>query len=94
MGITSDEDVLHGQPRLEGTRVGVLHVYDMVVEAGSDPASVADALDVSLGAVYEALAYFYNNPDEMRRRRRDQGDARDALRERALDPPVEADGAR
>jgi len=31
MSITADDDVLHGMPRLEGTRISVLHIYDMAV---------------------------------------------------------------
>lgn len=94
MPVVTDEDVLHGRPRLDGTRIGVLHVYDMVVEGGGEPAAVADALDVSVGDVYEALAYYYNHPDEMRRLRADDEDALEDIRERAVEPPVESDATR
>jgi len=94
MAITTDEEVLHGLPRLEGTRISVLHVYDMVVDGDTDPAGVADALDLSLGEVYEALAYYYNNPEEMRTHRTAQDEAHEELRSRAVKPPVEPDGSR
>jgi hypothetical protein len=63
-----------------------------VVNGETDPAGVADALDLSLANVYEALAYYYNTPEEMRSHRRDQADARDELRDRTVTPPVEPDG--
>jgi uncharacterized protein (DUF433 family) len=91
MGVTTDDDVLHGLARLEGTRVSVLHVYEMVVEGDGQPAAVADALDLSVGDVYEALAYYYNNPEEMRRQRAREDEAREAVRERAVKPPAEPD---
>lgn len=94
MPVTTDDDVLHGLPRLEGTRISVLHVYDMVVDADTDPAGIADALDISLGEVYEALAYYYNHPDEMRTHRDAQEHAREDARDRAVGPPVEPDGSR
>jgi uncharacterized protein (DUF433 family) len=94
MAVVSDEDVLHGLPRLEGTRISVLHVYDMVVEGGGKPAAVADALDIGVGDVYEALAYYYNHPDEMRRHRDRQASAVDDLRDRAVEPPAQPDAGR
>jgi uncharacterized protein (DUF433 family) len=94
VSITTDAEVLHGLPRIEGTRISVLHVYDTVVAGDTDPAGAADALDLSLGEVYEALAYYYNNPGEMRTHRATQDEAREELRRRAVTPPVEPDGSR
>lgn len=93
MTIVTDDDVLHGLPRIQGTRVGVTHVYDMVV-AGAEPAEVADSLDLELGRVHEALAYYYDHPDEMRAVRAREADALDELERRTVDPPVEAGDAR
>jgi len=87
-----DDDVLHGLPRIEGTRISVLRVYDMVIDGDADPAGVADALDLSLAGVSEAMAYYYTNPEAMQSHRRDQEDARDELRDRTVTPPVEPDG--
>jgi hypothetical protein len=72
----------------------VLHVYDTVVAGEIDPAGAADALDLSLGQVYEALAYYYNNPGEMHTHRATQDEAREELRRRAVTLPVEPDGSR
>jgi hypothetical protein len=72
----------------------VLHVYETVVAGDTDPAGAADALDLSLGEVYEALAYYYNTPGEMRTHRAIQDEAREKLRGRAVKPPVEPDGSR
>lgn len=94
MPITTDEKVLHGLPRVEGTRISVLHVYETVVDGDTDPAGAADALDLSLGEVYEALAYYYNNPEEMRTHRAAQEEAREELRSRAVNPPVGPDSSR
>lgn len=69
MTVVTDDDVLHGLPGLDGTRVSVLHVYELVV-GGARPAEVADSLDLPLGRVYEALAYYYDHPAEMREVRR------------------------
>ena len=51
MAIVRNDDVLGGEPRIEGTRVGVRHVSERVIEAGQAPAYVADQLDVSLSEV-------------------------------------------
>lgn len=57
MTVSRDDDVLGGEPRIEGTRVGVRHVPARVIDADQSPAYVADQLDLSLSEVYEALSY-------------------------------------
>jgi len=74
-GITASEDVLGGEPRLEDRRIGVRHVVELVLEAGEEPAVVADELGVSVAEVHLALAYHYSHPEEM-------ADVRDRHRER------------
>lgn len=85
--IVRTEGVLGGDPRIDGTRVGVIHVYDLVVASEHSPADIADQLELSLGEVYTALAYYYEHPDEMRRVRRENEKAIERLREEALRPP-------
>jgi uncharacterized protein (DUF433 family) len=86
MSITRDEDVLGGEPRIEGTRVGVRHIAARVVDGGQSPAHVADQLDLSLAAVYEALSYYYEHIDEMREFEGENGDAFERVRESSLKP--------
>lgn len=85
--IVRTDDVLGGAPRIEGRRIGVLHVYEWVVEEGMDPETVASEFDLDLADVYRALAYYYDNAEEMRdlhaeRRRRVRESRADAT-----DPP-------
>lgn len=86
MAITTDEDVLGGEPRIEGTRVGVRHVAGKVVDGGYSPAYVADQLDLSLASVYEALSYYYENIDEIREVERENEDGFRRARETSLKP--------
>lgn len=86
MTVVSDEEILGGEPRIEGTRVGVRHVAARAVDAGRSPAYVADQLDIPLGAVYEALSYYYDNLDEIRDIQRANARARDRVREDGLTP--------
>lgn len=86
MTITRDDDVLGGEPRIEGTRVGVRHVAARVVESGQSPAHVADQLDLSLGDVYAALSYYYDNLDEIRAIETENREALDRLSDETLEP--------
>lgn len=64
--IVTDEEVLGGDPRLDGTRIGVVHVYRRY-EAGETPEAIAADYDgVSVADVHHALAYAFDHPDEMR----------------------------
>ena len=71
--IVRTDDVLGGDPRIDGTRSGVLDVHEFVVTGDRGPADVADQLDLTLEEVYSALAYYYAHPDEMRQVRRTRG---------------------
>jgi uncharacterized protein (DUF433 family) len=88
--IVRTEGVLGGDPRIEGTRIGVLDVHELVVEGGHSPVDIADQLDISLGEVYSALAYYHEHPDEMWELRRAREDAEATLAEVSLSPPEPA----
>lgn len=85
--IERTDDVLGGEPRIAGTRVGVLDVHELVAGGDSTPADVADQFDLSLGQVYAALAYYHDHPDEMRDLRRAREATESRLAETAIKPP-------
>ena len=91
MSITRDEDVLGGEPRIEGTRIGVRHIATRVIDSRQSPAHVADQLDVSLAEVYEALSYYYAHIDEMRELERKNEEAFERVRESSLKPKETAE---
>lgn len=64
--IVKTEGVLDGEPRIDGTRFGVFHVYQRYVEGDEDPNAIAGGLDISVAEVYAALAYAFHNGEEMR----------------------------
>lgn len=86
MTVTSDEDILDGEPRIEGTRIAVRHVAGKIVDGGKSPAYVADQFDISLGAVYAALSYYYENIEEMREYEDENAAAFERLQEKSLQP--------
>jgi uncharacterized protein (DUF433 family) len=86
MSVTCDEEVLGGEPRIDGTRIGVRHVAARVINGGRAPAHVADQLDVSLADVYQALSYYYAHVDEMRELEATNETAFERVRESSLRP--------
>ncbi|WP_318568794.1 DUF433 domain-containing protein [Salinigranum marinum] len=86
MSITRDDDMLGGEPRIDGTRVGVRHVAARVIDSGQSPAHVADQIDVSLASVYEALSYYYAHLDELREFERENTEAFERVRESSVKP--------
>lgn len=63
--IVKTEDVLGGEPRLQGRRISVIQIADMLIKGEQSPVYVADQLNISLAEVHAAMAYYYENPDEM-----------------------------
>lgn len=88
--IVRTEDVLGGEPRIGDTRVGVLDIYELVIEGDYPPADVADQLDRSLEEVYAALAYYYEHVEEMRTLRKQRAETETKLANDALRPPEPA----
>lgn len=64
--VVRTDDILGGDPRIDGTRVGVFHVFQRYVDGDDEPETIADGLDISVAEVHAALAYAFHNPDEMR----------------------------
>ncbi|WP_318571251.1 DUF433 domain-containing protein [Salinigranum marinum] len=64
--IVTTDDVLGGNPRIEGHRIGVYHVYQRYVEGDDTPEDIATSYDISVAEVHAALAYAFSHPEEMR----------------------------
>jgi uncharacterized protein (DUF433 family) len=79
--IVTTDGVLSGDPRIDGTRIGVIHVAGRVLDDEESPAVVAADFDLSLADIYRALTYYYDHPDEMGRIRREEREAIERIRE-------------
>lgn len=86
MTIARDDNVLGGEPRIDGTRIGVRHVAALVIEGEKHPAYTADQFDISMAEVYEALSYYYAHIDEMREIERENAAAFEQVRDSSLNP--------
>lgn len=85
--VVKTKGVLGEDPRIEGTRISVLQVYELVVEGDNPPSEIADQLELSLAEIHKALAYYYENPDEMREIKKQHKKAIENLKEKSLKPP-------
>ena len=61
--IVKTPEVLHGKPRIEGTRVGVLQVGDAVREAGWTVEEATEQFDLDREQIEAALDYYDDNPE-------------------------------
>lgn len=86
-GIVSTADVMGGEPRLEGRRISVRQIAELVIDGNQAPTAVADQLSISPAAVHRALAYYYDHPDEMAAVRQRHREAMREARAEAIDPP-------
>lgn len=79
--IVRDDEVMGGEPRIEGRRITVLRIRALVEERGLSAAEVAEMHDLEIVDVYAALTYFYEHPDEMERVREQRSDHETEARE-------------
>ena len=63
--IVQTPDTLGGDPRIEGTPIGVAHFSQRYVEGDDTPERVAARYDIPVAAVHAALADAFDNPEEM-----------------------------
>jgi uncharacterized protein (DUF433 family) len=88
--VSSEESTVHGEPHIEGSRITVRYVHERVEERGLRPETVADRHGLDVADVYEALAYFHNNPEEMTQvEERHERAVEEAKRRSTLTPPEE-----
>lgn len=64
--IVRDSALYNGEPVVEGTRSAVRHII-LLFQGGQDPEVIASDQHLSLPQVYDAISYFYDHEDEIRR---------------------------
>ena len=84
--IVSTADTLGGEPRVEGRRIGVLHIATRVVDKSEHPEDVATDYRLDLATVHRALTYYYDHPGEMHGRREKKREAGRRAEEKQPDP--------
>ncbi|WP_255150107.1 DUF433 domain-containing protein [Halorarius halobius] len=86
--ISADDSEIHNEPHIDGSRVTVRDVQTRVEQRGLSPERVAERYDLDIADVYEALAYYHSNPEEMRRvETRHERAVADAKNRSSLTPP-------
>jgi uncharacterized protein (DUF433 family) len=63
--VSGDDSDIHDEAHIRDRRVTVRHIHARVEKRGLHPETVADRLDLPLSAVYHALAYYHDHPEEM-----------------------------
>ena len=63
--IPGTESDIHDEPHISGSRMTVRHVHARVEGRGLRPETVAQQHNVDVGEVYDALAYYHRNQEEM-----------------------------
>lgn len=86
--VSGEESEIHNEPHIEGSRITVRDVYVRVEERGLSPERVAERYNLDIADIYEALAYYHNNPQEMREvEERHEQAVDEAKRRSSLTPP-------
>lgn len=63
--IVSTENVLGGQPRIDGHRISVAQVASCHVRGGWPVEEIAEAFNLTLAEVHAALSYYYDHQEEI-----------------------------
>jgi len=88
--VSGAESEIHDEPHLPDSRITVREVRGRVEDRGLAPETVADRFNLNIAAVYEALAYYHSNLEEMRRvERRHTSADEQSKRRSSLQPPAD-----
>ncbi|SNR61631.1 DUF433 domain-containing protein [Halorubrum vacuolatum] len=86
--VSGEDSEIHQEPHIEGSRVTVRDVFVRVEQRGLSPDRVAERYNLDIADVYEALAYYHNNPEEMQQvENRHERAGEEAKRRSSLTPP-------
>ena len=84
VNIVKTPDVLHGKPRVEGTRIGVFMLGESIREGGQSVEEILQEYpDLSHEQVEAALDYYDQHPDEMDALRAEEKKTIERLRNRS-----------
>jgi uncharacterized protein (DUF433 family) len=61
--LVKTSDILHGKPRIEGTRIGVFHIGELVHQYDWSLEDVFQEFDLDIGTVEAALDYYDEHPE-------------------------------
>ena len=81
VAIVTDSDIRSGDPCIEGTRISVLDIKRRVIDGDEDSFAVAAEYDLDGAAVFDALAYCYDNADEMCKLEADAAERRQEIKQ-------------
>jgi len=88
--ISGEDSEIHDEPHLPGSRITVRQIHARVEKRGLAPETVADRFSLDIADVYEALAYYHSNPEEMRSAERQHATAAQKSKEQSsLRPPTD-----
>lgn len=68
----------------------MLNIAEFVLNGGYTSADTADQMNLSVAAVYTALAHYHEHVTEMRELRRERSETETTLAQEALQPPTHA----
>lgn len=63
--VSGEDSEIHDEPHIEGRRLTVRTIHARVDGRGLSPQTVAEQHAVDIAEVYQALAYYHDNPEEM-----------------------------
>lgn len=61
--IVKTPDVLHGKPRIEGTRIGVFQLGELLRQQGWSTEDISQEFDLDREQVQVALEYYDDHPE-------------------------------
>lgn len=86
--VSAEDSEIHREPHIEGSRITVRDIHERVEGRGDPPERVAERYNLDIAEVYEALAYYHSNPEEMAAVEDRHEAAIEQARDRSsLDPP-------
>ena len=59
------DKIMSGSPRIAGTRIRVRDIVEKYIVLSYSPEEIAEAFDISLVSVYDALSYYYKHTEEV-----------------------------
>jgi uncharacterized protein (DUF433 family) len=81
--IVKTPDVLHGKPRIDGTRVGVFHLGTLVREREWSVDDAAAEFDLDTSQVRAAVEYYDEHPELMETLRAQEEARQQAIQEQS-----------
>lgn len=89
--VSGEDSKIHDEPHIEDSRITVRYIYNQINQSGLTPQKLSEKHNIDIEKIYESLAYYYRNPEEMKKVEKTHKKAKNKAKKESSKTPQDRD---